>query len=29
MLRILNGQQMQETDRYTIEHMHMPAMVLM
>ena len=29
MLRILNGQQMQETDRYTIDRMQIPAMVLM
>ena len=29
MLRVLNGQQMQETDRFTIDQMHMPSMVLM
>lgn len=29
MLRVLNGQQMQETDRYTIDQMGMPSMVLM
>ena len=29
MLRVLNGQQMQETDRFTINQMHMPSMVLM
>lgn len=29
MFRILNGRQMQATDKYTIESMQMPAMVLM
>ena len=29
MLRVLNGTQMQETDRYTIEQMGMSSMVLM
>lgn len=29
MQRVLNGQQMQETDSYTIRHMQMPAVVLM